>query len=56
MTTDEVNVKILIIGLEHDYFRFEADTWYKHDKEKDIFFRVEDSNRIEKLYEEACLS
>ena len=41
----------MIIGLESEYLRFEADSWYKHDQHQDIYIKVIDSGFLEKLYQ-----
>lgn len=40
----------MLIGLESEYLRFEADTWYKRNLETDSYMRVQNCDFLEDLY------
>lgn len=49
-TLDTITVDILTVRLETDYLRFDADSWYRYNRDTDCYERVANAELIESIY------
>lgn len=49
-TLDTIVVDILTIRLETDYLRFDANSWYRYNRDLDCYERVANQQLIEDIY------
>lgn len=50
VSLEPMAIEGMLIGLESEYLRFEADTWYKRNLETDSYMRVQNCDFLEDLY------
>lgn len=53
VSLEPMSIEGILIGLESEYLRFEADTWYKRDLSTDSYVRVQNCDFLEDLYKVA---